>query len=112
MIDQRLAEIAVAPLDLADKDQMVAGHMPRQVVALKPGRAFRFVEHEGSARAALQRQAVEAAGLRPIGETLRQLELSGEQSRGLVRFIRRGGAVTPGASLRDETRNAVCAIIR
>src|SRR3954468_21101395 len=25
---------------------------------------------------------------------------------------RRGGAVTPGANLRDETRNAVCAIIR
>src|SRR3546814_60755 len=49
MINQRLAEAAMATLDLTDEDLVIARIVLRQVVALEPGGAFRLIEHQRSA---------------------------------------------------------------
>src|SRR5690606_41828326 len=72
-------EIALTAFHLADKDQMVACFMLRNIMALEPSRAFRIVQHQGAARRACQGQVAESAGLRTIGESFGQVQLRRRQ---------------------------------
>src|SRR5690606_5047848 len=79
MIDQRLMEIAVAPLYLSDEDQMVARFVLHEVVALEPGSAILIVQHQCSARCSSQGHAVKTLALRTVCELLGQRKLGGCQ---------------------------------